>query len=258
MWATGFIVLTRGPDTRRIPFLVVISRPKLALAPVRLLKRPGVYKGTFKNATSLVDRYRYPLLAGERYPGPEVIYRVRITSHVANFGAVALSGSAIPHVIYAGDENHLVGYGGLPIMLNPYFESFGQARSVVGAILPAKGTYDIVFDTRSKSRAGPFEFRYWVNDTKPPTLRLVRSQPGTIAVAVSDGGAGVDPRSLTATVDGHDVRVRYANGKAVVRAEPGKRTIVISASDFQEAKNQEDVPKIKPNTAMLTRTVDVR
>jgi subtilisin family serine protease len=257
-WATGFVVLTRGADTRRIPFLVVVSRPKLAEVRVTPLKGPGVYKGTFKNATSLVDRYRYPMLAGERYPGPEVVYRVRITRPVANFGVVALSGSAIPHVIYAGDENHLVGYGGLPLMLNPYFESFGEARSVVGAILPGKGSYDIVFDTRSKAAVGPFEFRYWVNDSKPPTLRLVRGQPGTIAVAISDGGAGVDPRSLAATVDGHDVRVRYANGRAVVRAEPGKRTIVISASDFQEAKNQEDVPKIKPNTATLTRTVDVR
>ncbi len=177
---------------------------------------------------------------------------------MANFGAVALSGKAVPHVVFAGDENHLTGYAGLPIMLNPYFETFGEARSVAGAILPGKGTYDIVFDTRAKSLAGPFRFRFWVNDTKPPQLRIVSSAPRTIAVAITDDGSGVDPRSLSATVDGRDVRVRYRDGKAVVRAAPGKRALVIQVSDFQEAKNMEDVVKIKPNTATLSRTVTVR
>jgi hypothetical protein len=143
-------------------------------------------------------------------------------------------------------------------MLNPYFESFGNMRSVAGAVLPVPGTYDIVFDTRAKSLAGPFSFRYWVNDTKPPTLRPVDSDPGTVAVSITDAGSGVDPRSLQATVDGHDVRVRYIDGKAIVRADPGKRTVVFQASDFQEAKNMEDVAKIRPNTATLTRTVVVR
>jgi hypothetical protein len=52
--------------------------------------------------------------------------------------------------------------------------------------------------------------------------------------------------------------VAYDDGKAVVRAAPGDRELVFQASDFQEAKNMEDVAKIKPNTATLTRTVTVR
>jgi subtilisin family serine protease len=255
---TGFVVLTRNGDSRRIPFLVVVDHPVLENTPFTLLTRPGVYKGTFKGGTSKVLRYRYPTWGDTSYPGPEVVYRLKLTRYVANFGAVVTSGNAVPHVIFAGDENHLVGYGGLPQMLNPYFETFGDARSVAGAILPGKGAYDIVFDTRSKSRAGPFEFRFWVNDTTPPSFRLVRSAPGTIAVAVTDGGSGVDPRSITAELDQHDVRVRYEDGKAIVRADPGRRELVLHASDFQEAKNQEDVAKIKPNTATFTRTVVVR
>ena len=43
-----------------------------------------------------------------------------------------------------------------------------------------------------------------------------------------------------------------------MRADPGKRTVVFQASDFQETKNMEDVAKIRPNTASLTRTVVVR
>ncbi len=254
---TGFVVLTRGADVRRIPFLVVVDHPVLEASPRQLLTRPGLYEGTTKGAASRVDRYRYPTGGDAAYPGPEVVYRVKITKLVANFGAVALSGHAVPHVVFAGDESHLVGYAGLPMMLNPYFDTFGDRRSVAGAVLPAKGVYDIVFDTRAKSLAGPFRFRFWVNDTKPPTLRVVRGEPGTIAVAISDAGSGVDPHSLDATVDGHEVRVRYAEGRAVVRAKPGKHDLVLQASDFQEAKNMEDVVRIKPNTATLTRTVVV-
>ena len=255
---TGFVVLTHGADMRRIPFLVMVDHPLLATATPIPLAAPGVHAGTTRGARSLVSRYRYPSGGDTAYPGPEVVYRVRITKRVANFGAVTLSGNAVPHVVYAGDENHLTGYAGLPVTLNPYFESFGDRRSVAGAVLPAPGAYDIVFDTRGKSLAGPFRFRYWVNDTKPPTLRLAQSGPGTVAVAITDAGSGVDPRSITATVDGHDVRVRWRDGEAIVRADPGKRTVVFQASDFQEAKNMEDVAKIKPNTATLTRTVTVR
>ena len=255
---TGFVILTRGSDVRRIPFLVVVDKPVLATAPHKLLWRPGLHEGTTKGAASNIIRYRYPTGGDSSYPGPEVVYRVKIGTLVANFGAVVLSGHAVPHVVFAGDENHLVGYAGLPQMLNPYFDTFGESRSVAGAVLPAKGVYDIVFDTRSRLLAGPFQFRFWVNDIKPPTLRIVSGAPHTITVAVSDAGSGVDPRSLRASVDGHDVRVRYESGKAVVRADPGSRTIVLQASDFQEAKNMEDVVRIKPNTATLTRTVNVR
>ena len=250
-------MLTRAAEVRRIPFLVVVNRPLLATAARTLLTRPGVYEGTTKGGSNLIDRYRYPARGDSTYPGPEVVYRVKITRLVANFGAVTLSGRAVPHVVFAGDENHLVGYPGLPVMLNPYFDTFGNSRSVAGAILPVKGVYDIVFDTRGKALAGPFRFRFWVNDTTPPQLKVVPGAPGTIVVALTDSGSGVDPRSLSATVDGRDVVVRYEDEKAIIRSRPGTRSIVIQASDFQEAKNMEDVPKIKPNTATLERTVTV-
>jgi hypothetical protein len=44
----------------------------------------------------------------------------------------------------------------------------------------------------------------------------------------------------------------------VIRAPAGRHELVITASDFQETKNMEDVVKIKGNTATLDRAVVVR
>ena len=54
------------------------------------------------------------------------------------------------------------------------------------------------------------------------------------------------------------MRVRFEPGKVIFDAQPGRRRIVVTVSDFQEGKNKEDVPRIKPNTATLARTVVVR
>src|SRR4029079_18313196 len=152
-----------------------------------------------------------------------------------------VSGHAVPHVVRAGDENHLVGYAGLPQTLNPYLKSFGQPRPGAGAILPSPGTYDVVFDSRSAAAAGPFQFRFWKNDTKPPALRIVSTKHGAVVVAATDAGAGVDPHSVSATVDGHIADTHFADGKLTLRTTPGSHEIVVTASDFEELKNMEDV-----------------
>jgi hypothetical protein len=128
---------------------------------------------------------------------------------------------------------------------------------VVGAVLPAPATYDIVFDTADASASGPFTFRFWVNDTKPPALRFLGRRGSTLVVRVTDAGAGVDPRSLRARIDGRDRNVRWQRGRALVplgTLARGAHRLVFAASDFQEAKNMEDVGPILPNT----RTLSVR
>ena len=254
---TGFFVLTHGSDSRRIPFWLEVDHPRLGQEKTTPLANPGVYTGTTKRGASKVSRYRYPTGGDVSYPGPEFVYRIQIVRPVANFGVAVVSGSAVPHVVFAADENHLVGYAGLPQALNPYLKSFGETRPVAGAVLPAPGNYDIVFDTRSAGSAGRFQFRFWKNDTSPPKLQVVSANHGRVVVGIADSGAGVDPRSITATVDGRPVQTHFANGKLTLRAEPGSREIVVTASDYQELKNMEDVTKIKPNTATLTRTVVV-
>ena len=251
----GFVVLTRGTDVRRVPFWFVVSPPTLT-GPRKLLARPGVVAGTTAGAAARISTYRYPTGGDVAYPGPERAYLVRLTSRPANFGAVTLTGRAVPHVVFDGGGNRLVGYAGLPTDLNPYRSLFGRALPVAGAVLPAPGTYDLVFDTRSAARAGAFTFRWWVNDVTPPRLR-VTSRVGGITVAATDAGSGVDASSLVATLDGAAITPQFSQGAFHIHARRGSHRLALRVSDYQESKNMEDVPPILPNTATLRVTVRV-
>jgi subtilisin family serine protease len=252
----GFVVLRRDTDVRRIPFWFAVSAPQLGSEPRTLLTRPGVVHGTTVGGRSLVIAYRYPT-AGASYLGPERVYRVRVGATAANVGVVVLSGHVTPHVTFDGAEDHLAGYAGLPRDINPYRSDYGRRVPVAGAVLPGAGTYDFVFDTRSAADAGRFTFRWWINDTTPPALTL-RSMRGGIAVAARDAGAGVDPHSIEATVDGKPARVTWRAGVVHVAAARGRQRLVLSVADYQETKNMEDVPATLPNTATLRATVRVR
>jgi hypothetical protein len=237
-----------------------------------VLRRPGTYRDDARRGASRVVSYRYPddpsaLDLPTQLRGPEVVYRVRIRKPVANFGAAVLaqaSGSRVmPRIVVAGDENRLVGETALPLDLNPYLDSFQRVDPVAGVVLPAVGSYDVVFDSPSRARAGRFRFRFWVNDTKPPTVRLLHrraSQP--LVLAVADRGSGVDPQLMSLKVDG---RVRPfafdpVHGRVDVSLTglgAGKHRLVASVSDYQEAKNMEDVHRILPNTRILRATFTV-
>jgi subtilisin family serine protease len=250
----GFVVLTRGTDTRRIPFWFLTTVPQLGGERKTELTAPGVYGGTTVGAPARVTQYRYPTGIG-KYPGPERAFRFRLPPGVANAGVVVLSGAVTPHVTFDGSEDHVAGYAGLPLDINPYRKSWSERRRIAGVVLPRAGLYDAVFD--AVGRPGRFTFRYWVNDVTPPRLHLVPT-PGSIVVAASDAGSGVDPASITASLDGKPVAARYAAGRIHIRASHGVHRLVLTVSDYQEAKNMEDVAKILPNTARLRTTVRVR
>jgi hypothetical protein len=253
---TGFVVLTRGTDIRRIPFWFAVASPKLG-GPQTLLVKPGVVHGTTKGAPSRVSAYRYPTGGDTTYNGPERTYRVQVSGAPANIGAVVLSGRVVPHVVLADTEDHLAGYAGLPIDLNPYRDSYGRTVRVAGAVLPAVGTYSFVFDTRSAAGAGPFAFRWWVNDVTPPRLKVV-SVRGAIKVSATDAGSGVDPSSVVARLDGKSVTASFDGAAFHISAARGRHSLVLTVSDYQETKNMEDVARILPNTATLRATVRVR
>jgi hypothetical protein len=162
-----------------------------------------------------------------------------------------------PRIVYAGDENRLTGFAGLPGVINPYLDAYGADRPVAATIRPAKGSYDVVFDTPAGVAPGPFRFRFWIDDQTAPAVRLVAASAksgGSLSLAVSDAGAGVDPKSLVATVDGKTAPVTYVRGHAIVslaRVGPGRHSLVFSAADYQELKNFENVLKILPNTRVL-------
>jgi subtilisin family serine protease len=269
---TGFVVLTRGSDVRRIAFWFHVETPRLGLDPHRTLRTPGLYHGDTAGKASRVSSYRYPARGlapnvPRRLGGPEQVFRFTLRRQVANFGIVLVHHApgvrVSPRLVAEDDENRVVGYAGIPASLNPY-QGFYRAEPVVGAVLPDPGTYEFVFDTPTGGKPGAFTFRFWVNDRTPPSIRLL-ARKGVIGrpirVVVRDSGSGIDPRSFHATVGGRSVRFRYVNGMLWLRTKrlrPGKQAVIVKASDYQETKNMEDVGPVLPNTRVLHTTVTLR
>jgi subtilisin family serine protease len=269
--ATGFLILSRGGDARRVPFWFRVEQPKLALDSHRTLAKPGLYRGDTRGKPARVSAYRYPehgvsSTVPTNLSGPEQVFRFVLKKRVANFGVVVLThtaGTAVsPRVVHAGDENRLTGYAGLPAAINPY-SGLPHAYPVVGAILPTRGAYDIVFDTPAGAQPGRFLFRFWVNDTTPPRVKLLTptvraGEP--IRLAVSDAGSGVDPQSLSTSRDGIEVPFRYAHGIVSLETTtlaPGTHKLTLRAADYQETKNEEDVGPVLPNTRVFHAVVSV-
>jgi subtilisin family serine protease len=270
---TGFIVLSRGPVTRRIPFWLRVTAPQLGRDRHATLVRPGLYGGNTARRGARVSCYRYPsnpspLNIPPCLRGPEQVFRFRLARPVANFGVVVVSQArgvhVQPRVVRAGDENRLTGYAGLPLNLNPYLPTYDHVSPAAGAVRPDAAAYDIVFDTPSRRAAGKFVFRFWIGDTKSPRVRLLTQSIRVghlLRVAVTDTGSGVDPGSLHAALDGRGAVVRFRRGRASIPTgglAQGRHRLVFRASDYQEAKNMENAGPILPNTRTLSATFVVR
>jgi hypothetical protein len=269
---TGFVVLTRGSDVRRIPYWFHVEVPRLRLDPHTTLRRPGVHHGDTAGRASRVSIYRYPergLAPGvpTHLGGPEQVFQFVLHRPVANFGVVVLHhGRGVtvsPRLVRGDDENRLDGYTGVPSTLNPY-QGFYAAEPVVGAVLPRPGVYDVVFDTPTHAKPGAFTFRFWIGDTTPPTIRLlhrtvVAGRP--IRLAVRDAGSGVDPHAIRVTVDGQAAPHTWAHGILTIPTgflPLGRDRLSVTASDWQETKNMEDVGPVLPNTRVLHASVTIR
>jgi len=263
---TGYVVLTRGAEKRRIAYWFRTGAAKLANAKTTPLRRAGTYSSTTKGGAARITSYSYPqspsgLGFSAKLPGPERVFRLTLGRPAANFGVVVTSRAKgvrlEPRIVHAGDERRLTGYAALPFNLNPYLRTFGEPVLVAGTILPAAGSYDVVFDSLSVASAGKFAFRFWINDSTPPAvaLKTPRVKLGTrLVVAVTDRGSGVDPASLVVEVDGQDRRSSFAGGSARVPTaglRKGKHTLRFQVSDYQETRNMENVGQILPNTRIV-------
>jgi Subtilase family len=271
--ATGFVVLTRGDVTRQIPYWLRVAAPALGQEEHSILPRPGLYRGDTRGRPSLVSSYRYPddpsgLRVSLRLDGPEQVFRLNVKRSIANFGVHIVSrgrGSTVePRIVVAGNENRLMGEPALPYNVNPYFRSYGERMAVAGVDLPALASYDVVFDSPTKNGAGKFRFRFWINDTTPPSIRLLThsiARGGLLRLRVTDSGSGVWPESLQSTIDGRRARVGFDGDVATIATRAlrrGAHRLTFSASDWQETRNHENVYRILPNTRTLRATVRVR
>ncbi|MGI9658854.1 MAG: S8 family serine peptidase [Gaiellaceae bacterium] len=267
---SGWIVLERAGIERRIPYWARIVRPQLPRTTARKLRRTGTYSANNKQSGAIVDGYRYP----ERptaglFRGPESVFTVDIDKPVANFGVALVKQQAgvsvEPRIALGRDENALAGVSALPTNSNPYQLGFGDRRLIAGVLRPTPGRYTIVFDTRTRKAAGPFRFRFWLNDTRPPTIRVVgrRTVGQVISADVRDRGSGVDPASLSFRVNGGpwlpaewDARSRRMLVD-LFGLKPGRYTIGFRAADRQETKNWEYSGPVLPNTRVVSRQIRV-
>jgi subtilisin family serine protease len=265
----GWVRLSCSGRTLRIPFWVHVAVSHLRAKKKTRISRPGVYTGNTKGKSSRVGRYLYP----ERVPGvkrrlkgPEQVFRLELKRSHQNFGVAVVSHgkrvSVTPRIVRKSNEDKLTGLTALPVNVNPYVSRYADEVPAAGALRPSRGTYDIVFDTVSKAMAGSFTFRFWIDDTKPPRLRVLSRKEGRLTLRISDRGSGVDPASITASSDGRRLPLSFhaCTGKAVVdarRLNPGRHAIVVTASDFQESKNNENATRLLPNTATIRSSIRI-
>jgi len=204
--------------------------------------------------------------------GTETLYVTSIDKPVANLGVAietSSAGSSVdPWFFGTPNERDVQGYAGTPINVNELMYDFGIDIGTAGASFPKVQRFYVSIDSGSddfthRSLPGHYVLRSWVNDVRPPRIRLVtkRVTAGrpTIVARVIDDGAGVDPLSLVIAYRGVLVGAALydpASGSAIfplprqASAIPKGRTrAIITASDYQESKNVNSVgDDILPNT----------
>ncbi len=283
----GFILLRRGDVMRKIPYEFFVGRPQVELMPAKKLVRFQL--GDTVAGASRITSYCCPAAPfgpPPDYVGPtmdesggETTYTTSIDQPVANLGVAvesATAGSLIdPWFLGSPNERDVQGYAGTPVNVNELMFDFGIDLGTAGASFPKIQRFYVTVDSGSdpftgRALPGRYVLRSWVNDVRPPKIRLLtrrvaKGRP-TIVARVTDKGAGVDPLSLVIAYRNVLVgAVLYdaASGIAIfplpkqARSIPAGRTqAVLSASDFQEAKNVNGVgDNILPNTAFRTVSI---
>jgi minor extracellular serine protease Vpr len=277
----GFILLQRGDVTRKIPYEFFVGRPQLGLLQPKRLERFQL--GDTVNGPNRVSMYCCPAAPfgpPPDYVGPpmnesgtETLYVTSIDKPAVNLGVAietSSAGSSVdPWFLGSANERDVQGYAGTPINVNELMFDFGIDIGAAGASFPKVQRFYVSVDSGSddfthRSLPGRYVLRSWVNDVRPPRIRLVtkRVTAGrpTIVAHVIDDGAGVDPLSLVIAYRGVLVGAALydpASGTAIfplpqqASAIPKGRThATISASDYQEPKNVNSVgDDILPNTS---------
>jgi subtilisin family serine protease len=253
--ATGSVVLTQGTRARRVPYWVHVERPRLATAKARLLKQPGVVRGSTRGRPNRVLRYRYPAYTGAlglplRWRGGEALYRFHLAKRAINAGVTVepLAGGGLrPFLLRGLDENRVTGESGLPIDVGPSLTE--DPVPSAGLYWAPPGDYAVSVDSAGR-RGGAFRLRFWINDVTPPALGRLRvsDDARTLSVRVSDAGSGVDPRYLEcALVQENEATDRGCRpdwnartGSATIRVSrlaSGRYALALRAGDYAESRD---------------------
>ena len=129
----GFVLLRKGTETRRVPYLFLVTRPAFEGVDAKNL---DVYQvGTTKSGPSRANIYRYPEWAfgppsgyTAQPPmdeaGGEKLYTTLVKTPIVNLGVAVIerSTNAIidPFFLGSPDQNDVQGYAGTPVNVNGY------------------------------------------------------------------------------------------------------------------------------------------
>jgi minor extracellular serine protease Vpr len=284
----GFIVLSRRGVTRRVPYLFLVTHPRLADAPT--VQLAPLQHGVIRCCGGRTDLYRYPAAPFGNQPdrppmhedGVENVYAMSVDRPVVNVGVSIVDesdGARIdPFFLGAKDENSVQGFAGTPVDVNTLTYDYLVPVSAAGASFPRTGLYYVAVDAgrsqfTNRSLSGSYVLRSWVNDVTPPSLRMLTTRVAagrpTLVFRTLDSQSGVDPASLTIGYGGTLVAVGSYDWRTGIAVFPlpdsvpklvagtTVRTKMIS-SDFQEAKNVDTLgPNVMPNTRTETVAMQV-
>ena len=281
----GFVVLRRGSDARRIPYAFSVSRSSLTGAPVTRLK--VTQSGDTRVGEDRARVYRWPTSpfsilgifgvdSSVNDDGKEKIYSLDISKQAVNAGVVVarpaprlnasitalLSSNQPIHPWFLGslDENDVLGYAGIPVNVNGQLPDFLYSIGAAGGVFLPPGRYYVSVDSgrdpfTGRSLAGRYVLRSWVNDVKPPVVKLITrtfsSGRPTIVAKITDAKSGVDPMALQLYFGPSSRRstvgatlfdpatgiAAFSIPREALPLAAGTQFMQIVASDFQEAKN---------------------
>jgi minor extracellular serine protease Vpr len=292
----GFVVLRRGSDVRRVPYAFSVSRSSLTGAPVTALK--AVQSGNTRVGEDRASAYRWPTSPfsilgifgvdpSVNDDGREKVYSLDIARQAVNGGVVVvrpaprlnasitdlLSSNQPIHPWFMGslDENDVLGYAGIPVNVNGQLPDFLYSVGAAGGVFLPPGRYYVSVDSgrdlfTGRSLAGRYTLRSWVNDVRPPTVRILTrvlstGRP-TVVAKISDAKSGVDPLGLqlffgpssgrlsvrATTWDPATGIAAFSIPREAPRLQPATQFMVVVASDFQESKNISESGSPLPNT----------
>ena len=277
----GFIVLSGNGVERRVPYAFLVERP--ALRDVASVPLKKYQTGDTATGTSHVSVYCCPsepfspppdyVGAPMNEDGAEHLYSIEINQPVVNFGVSVLASSPNalidPFVLGSKDENDVQGYAGIPTDVNSLTFDANVDVGAAGVQFPRLQRFYVSVDSRAdpftnKPLKGRYLLNAWVDDLTPPavrilTTRITAGRPLIVARAV-DLQSGVDPLSLVIGYSGALVGASAYDPSTGLVAfgipldapafKPGKRSLVMEASDYQETKNINTVGgTLLPNTA---------
>jgi subtilisin family serine protease len=276
----GFILLRHGEITRKIPYEFFVGRPQLELLQPKRLER--LQLGDTFTGPNRVSAYCCPAAPfgpPPDYVGPtmnetgtETLYVTSIDKPVANLGVVvqASAGSLVhPWFLGSPNERDVQGFAGTPVNVNELMYDFGIDIGAAGASFPKVQRFYVSVDSGSddfthRSLPGGYVLHSWVNDVRPPRIRLLTKRVAagrpTIVARVIDKGAGVDALSLVIAYRGVLVGAALYDPTSGIAIFPlpqqaskipkGNTRAILTAADYQESKNVNSVGNdILPNTA---------